>query len=112
MLFRSLGSSSPSIQSMTSLAEQFQKFLTSQPHAMSTLSSGMTSGMSSGVWVLDSGASNHMSPDSSSFVSLCSASSLLVLIADGTPMPLTNIGSVVIPYLSLSLVFTIFPFCL
>lgn len=55
--------------------EQFQQFLTSQPHAMSAsshigLSSSGSSGISSSLWVLDSGASHHMSPDLSSFVSL------------------------------------------
>ena len=43
-----------------------------------------------------------MSPDLSSFVSLCPALSLPVLTADGTPMPLTGIGSIVTPHLSLS----------
>ena len=74
---------------------------------MSTLSSGMTSSKSSGIWVLDSGASNHMSPNLSSFVSLCPTSSLPVLTADGTPMPLTGIGPVVTPHLSLSSVYHI-----
>ena len=90
---------------MTSLAEQFQKFLATQSHVMSTPSLGMSSSMSSGIWVLDFGVSNHMSHDLSSFASLCPASSLHVLTADGTPMPLTCVGSVVTPHLSLSSVY-------
>jgi hypothetical protein len=53
------------------LAEQFQKFLATQPHATSVSSiKGLTpfnlSGTSS-IWILDSGASHHMSYDYKSF---------------------------------------------
>jgi len=64
-------------------------------------------GMSHSEWVLDSGASHHMSPDSSSFTSVSPLSSIPVMTADGTPMPLANVGSVVTPHLSLPNVYLI-----
>jgi len=57
--------------------------------------------MSHSEWVLDSGASHHMSSDSSSFTSVSSLSSILVMNTDDTPMPLVGVGSVVTPHLSL-----------
>jgi len=66
-----------------------------------------SSGMSHSEWVLDSGASHHMSPDSSSFTSVSPLSSIPVMTADGTPMPLAGVGSVVTPHLSLSNVYLI-----
>ena len=42
-----------------------------------------------------------MSPDSLSFTSMSPLSSILVMTTDGTPMPLTGVGSVVTPHLSL-----------
>jgi len=42
-----------------------------------------------------------MSPDSSSFTSMSPLSSIPVMTADGTPMPLADVGSVVTPHLSL-----------
>lgn len=100
---------------LAALAEQLQKFLVTQPspYAMSTPSSvGLSphhpSGMSTSLWVLDSGASHHMSPDSSSFVSICpSTSNVSVITADGTPMPLAGVGSIRTPHLSLSNVYCI-----
>ena len=71
------------------------------------MSSGISSGMSLGIWVLDSGASNHMSPDLSSFASLCPTSSSPVMTADSTLMPLTGVGSIVTPQVSLSSVYHI-----
>jgi len=65
------------------------------------------SGISSSIWILDSGASNHMSYDRNSFLSLNPTSSLSVLTADGTPMPLGGIGSVSTSKLSLSNVYYI-----
>jgi hypothetical protein len=53
-------------------------------------------------WVLDSGASHHMSLDSSSFTSVTPSPSIHVITADGTLMPLTGVGSVVTPHLSFS----------
>jgi len=66
-----------------------------------------SSGMSHSEWVLDSGASHYMSPDSSSFTSVSPLSSIPVMTADGTPMPLTGVGSVVTPHLSLPNVYLI-----
>jgi transposase InsO family protein len=57
--------------------------------------------------VLDSGASHHMSPDSSSFTSVSHLSFIPVMTADGTPMPLAGVGSVVTPHLSLPNVYLI-----
>jgi len=58
-------------------------------------------GMSHSEWVLDSGASHHMSPDSSSLTFVSPLPSILVMIANGTPMPLASFGFVVTPHLSL-----------
>ena len=66
-----------------------------------------SSGMSHSEWVLDSGVSHHMSPDSSSFTSVSPLSSIPVMTADGTPMPLAGVGSVVTPHLSLPNVYLI-----
>ena len=57
--------------------------------------------MSYSVWVLDSGASHHMSLDSSSFASVSPSSFIPVMTTDGTPMPLACVGSVVTPHLFL-----------
>ncbi|TXG53094.1 hypothetical protein EZV62_022263 [Acer yangbiense] len=78
---------------MAVIADQFQKLLATQLHAMSTSSpkdllSSSSSSMSSSIWVLDSGATHHMSPDLSSFVSLCPTSSVSVMTVDGSPIPL------------------------
>ena len=105
------------------MIEQFQKFFINQPHAMSAfshigLSSSSSTGMAASIWVLDSGASHHMSPNLSSFVSLSHKSSVSIVTADGTLMPLAGVGSVVtpciclpnvyhIPNLTLSLVFSL-----
>ena len=66
-----------------------------------------SSGMSSSIWILDSGASRHMSPDSSYFASMSLSSSIPVMTVDGTPMPLACVGYVVTPNLSLSHVYHI-----
>lgn len=50
-------------------------------------------GMSSLIWVLDFGASYHMSYDPKSFVSLNNVSSIPVMTIDCTPMPLDGTGS-------------------
>ena len=49
-----------------------------------------------------------MSLDSKFFVSLCSTSSVSVMIADGTPMPLEGVGSIVTLNLSLYNIYHIF----
>jgi hypothetical protein len=63
--------------------------------------------MSHSKWVLDSGASHHMSLDSSYFISVSPLSSIPVITVDGTPMPLAGVGYVVTPHLSLSNVYFI-----
>jgi len=66
-----------------------------------------SSGMSHSEWVLDSGASHHMSPDSSSFTYVSPSPSIPVMTTDGTHMPLIGVGSVVTPHLSLPNVYLI-----
>jgi hypothetical protein len=67
-----------------------------------------SSGMSHSEWVLDSGVSHYMSPDSSSFTFVSLSSSIPVMIADDTPMPLAGVvGSIVTPHLSLPNVYLI-----
>jgi hypothetical protein len=88
------------------LVEQFHKFLFLQPQAMfaSSFISQLphsSLGMSHSEWVLDSGASHHMSPDSSSFTFVSPLPFILVMIANGTPTPLASVGFVVTPHLSL-----------
>jgi len=94
------------------VAEQFQKFLSLQLQAISASSSiyqlpHSSSGMSHSEWVLDSGASHHMSLDSSFFTSVSPLSSIPFMTVDGTSMPLASVGFVVIPHLSL-LMFILF----
>ena len=60
-----------------------------------------SSSMSSSIWILDSGASHHMSQDSSCFTSMSHSSFVPVMTADGTLMPLAGVGSIVTPNLSL-----------
>jgi len=66
-----------------------------------------SSSMSHSEWVLDSGASHQISPDSSSFTSVSFLSSISVMAADGTYMPLAGVGSVVTPHLSFPNVYLI-----
>ena len=64
--------------------------------------------MSSSTGILDFRASHHMSLDSSCFTSMSHSSSIPIMIADGTPMPLACVGFVITPNLSISLMFIIF----
>jgi len=66
-----------------------------------------SSSMSYSEWVFDSGASHYMSPDSSSFTFVSPSSSIPVMTADGTLMPLAGVGSVFTPHLSLHNVYFI-----
>ena len=66
-----------------------------------------SSSMSSFLWILDSSASHHISPDSSCCTSMSHSSSVLVMTADGTHMPLAGVGSIVTPNLFLSNVYHI-----
>ena len=63
--------------------------------------------MSHSKWVLDSCASHHMSPYSLYFTFVSPSSSIPVMKADGTLMPLAGVGSVVTPHLSLPNVYLI-----
>ncbi|KAJ0433138.1 putative RNA-directed DNA polymerase [Helianthus annuus] len=83
------------------VSEQFRLFLNS------CMSSSSTSGILSSFWILDSGASHHMSPYLSSFVSLTSSSCASVMSASATSMPIEGIGSVVTPHISLTNVYYI-----
>lgn len=93
-------STSLSSPSVADLAEQFQRFLATQPSVMSAmsaqsnigLSSSSSSGISPSVWILDSGACHHMSSDLKLFVSLYPALSIPIITADGTPLPVAGIG--------------------
>jgi len=66
-----------------------------------------SSGMSHSKWVLDSGASHHMFPDSLNFTFVSPSTSIPIMIVDGTPIPLAGVGSVVTPHLSLPNVYFI-----
>lgn len=96
------------------IAEQLQKLIsTSQPNALSVspsigLSSSAPSGISPSTWVFDLGAAYHMANDVSLFKSISSTSTFIsVLAANGTPMSLAGIGSIISPRLSLSNVYCI-----
>jgi len=56
---------------------------------------------------LDSGASHYMSSDSLSFTYMFPSPFIPVMTADGTLMPLTSVGFVVTPHLSLSNIYFI-----
>jgi hypothetical protein len=58
-------------------------------------------------WILDSSAPYHISPDSSSFAYVSPSSSIPVMTIDGTSMPLADVGSIVVPHLSLPNVYLI-----
>jgi len=63
--------------------------------------------MSHSEWILDSGASHRMSPNSSSFTFVSHLSSIPIMTADDTPMPLAGVGSIVTPHLSLHNIYLI-----
>ena len=60
------------------------------------------SSMSSSRWILDYGVSHCIYPNSSCFATLSLSSSIPVMVADGTLMPLEGFGYVVTLNLSLS----------
>ncbi|KAH6834928.1 hypothetical protein C2S53_007300 [Perilla frutescens var. hirtella] len=102
--------SSSSATSAETLLEQLQKLLNQQPHDISAAAGLLTlssTGISSSEWILDSGASHHMSPTADSFTSLIPSDSVSVVTADGTPMPLAGVGSIVSSYVSLPRVYHI-----
>ena len=66
-----------------------------------------SSSMSYFEWVLDSDASHHMSPDSSSFAFVSPSSFIHVMTVDSTLIPLASVDSVIKPHLSLPNVYLI-----
>ena len=93
--------------------EQFRQFFVSNPTAMSASMShsgsvsSSTSGIPSSLWILDSGASHHMSPHLSSFGSLSPISPISVMSASAVPMSVEGVGSVTTPHIVLSDVYYI-----
>ena len=87
--------------------ESFRQYLISNPTAMSASmpisgpTSSAASGTPSSLWILDSGATHHMSPHLSSFTSLSHTSSISVMSASDTSMSVEGVGSVSIPHISL-----------
>ncbi|KAJ9550333.1 hypothetical protein OSB04_014378 [Centaurea solstitialis] len=112
--FQPTGTPPPSVLD-PQVFEQFKQFLASNPIAMSAsmshsgsgLSSTNTSGIPSSLWILDSGASHHMSPHLISFTSLSPRSPVSVMSSSSTPMQVEGVGSIVTPQLSLSDVYYI-----
>ncbi|GJT04193.1 uncharacterized mitochondrial protein-like protein [Tanacetum coccineum] len=88
------------------MLEQLKNFLAFQPHAMST-SSDKRFASSFAKWILDSGASHHMSYLMSQFISLNLNSSKSIEAVNGDSMPLAGIGSVDTPSVALSDVYYI-----
>ena len=62
-----------------------------------------SSSMLSSTWILDSGASHHVSLDSSRCTSMSHLSSIPVMTVDVTSMPLASVGFIVTSNLSLFL---------
>lgn len=58
------------------------------------LSSSSFSSISSSLWVLDSEASYHISPNLDFFVSLSPKSPVSIVTTDGTSMPIVGVGSI------------------
>ena len=58
-------------------------------------------------WVLDFGVSHHMSLDFSFFTFVSPSPSIPVMTADSTLMPLTGVGYIVTPHLSLPNIYLI-----
>jgi hypothetical protein len=74
-------------------------FVCQLPHSSSSISHF--------EWVLDSDASHHMSPDSSSFAFVSPLSFIHIMTVDSTLMPLVSIDSVIKPHLSLPNIYLI-----
>ncbi|GKD36837.1 hypothetical protein Tco_1257044 [Tanacetum coccineum] len=87
------------------MLEQLKKFLAFEPYAMSTSSKNGFASFSK--WILDSGATHHMSYLLSQFISMNLNSSKSILAANGDSMPLVGIGSVDTPSIALSNVYYI-----
>jgi hypothetical protein len=63
--------------------------------------------MSHSKWILDFGASHHISSDSSSFTHVSLSFFIHIMIVDDTLMPLAGVNSVVTLHLSLLNVYLI-----
>ncbi|GJR09126.1 retrovirus-related pol polyprotein from transposon TNT 1-94 [Tanacetum coccineum] len=87
------------------MLEQLKKFLAFEPYAMSTSSKNGFASFSK--WILDSGATHHMSYLLSQFISMNLNSSKSILAANGDSMPLVGIGSVDTHFVALSDVYYI-----
>ncbi|GJZ95556.1 gag-pol polyprotein [Tanacetum coccineum] len=88
------------------LLEQHKKFLALHPHAMSTsYNKELTSSFFK--WILDSGATHHMSNILLQFISLSLNSLKSIMAANGESMTLAGIGSIDTPSVSLSDVYYI-----
>ncbi|XP_023761615.1 uncharacterized protein LOC111910054 [Lactuca sativa] len=78
--------------------KSFIQYLASNPTAMSASmaysgpSSSDTSGIPSSLWILDSGATHHITPHLSSFASLSQVSSISVKSASDTSMLVEGVG--------------------
>ncbi|XP_052625020.1 uncharacterized protein LOC111912222 [Lactuca sativa] len=87
--------------------ESFRQYLASNPTAMSAFmdqsgpSSSDTSSIPSSLWILDFGATHHMTPHLSSFVSLSQVSSIYVKSASDTSMLVEGVGSVFVSHITL-----------
>ncbi|GJS20565.1 uncharacterized mitochondrial protein-like protein [Tanacetum coccineum] len=87
------------------MLEQLKNFLAFEPHVMSTSSNKSLTSFSK--WILDSGATHHMSYLVSQFISLNRNFSISNVAANGDTMPLEGIGSVDTPSVALSDVYYI-----
>ncbi|PWA55306.1 hypothetical protein CTI12_AA428570 [Artemisia annua] len=87
------------------MVEQLKNFLALEPHAMSTSSNKGFASLSK--WILDSGATHHMSYLLSQFISLNPNSSKSIVAANGDSMPLACIGLVDTTFVALSDVYYI-----
>ncbi|GJT92490.1 gag-pol polyprotein [Tanacetum coccineum] len=74
------------------MIKQLKNFFAFEPHAMSTALNKSFASFSK--WILDSGATHHMSYLLSQFISLNLNSSKSIVAANGDSMPLAGIGSV------------------
>ena len=93
--------------------ESFRQYLASNPTAMSASmshsgpSSSDTSGIPSSLWILDSGATHHMTPHLSSFTSLSQVSSISVKSAGDTSMLVEGVGFIYVSHITLPNVYYI-----
>lgn len=90
------------------IAEQLQQLMSShKPNAISASAIGLSSSIPQGIphssWTFDSGNIHHMTNDSPLFTSTSFPStSISVMAASGTSMPLASIDTIISPTLTLS----------